>query len=99
MDTSTRSSKKKYYVTEHYFLMFFACRMTSLVLLVMVMLISFHPILIWTTRSDLRTILMLLFIRAQLDEDLDVRTFRIGNYGFSDFVRNITMNQAIIQVF
>ena len=60
MDTSTRSSKKKYYVTEHYFLMFFACRMTSLVLLVMVMLISFHPILIWTTRSDLRTILMLL---------------------------------------
>lgn len=33
-----------------------------------------------------------------LDEDLDIRTFRIGNYGFSDFVKNVSMNQAIVQV-
>lgn len=39
-----------------------------------------------------------VFIRTRLDEDLDIRTFRIGTYGFSDFVRNVTTNQATVQV-
>ena len=39
-----------------------------------------------------------VFIRTRLDDDLDVRTFRVGTFGFGDFVMNVTMNQAIIQV-
>lgn len=37
-------------------------------------------------------------IRTVLDGDLDIRSFRIGTFGFGDFVRNITSNQAVLQV-
>ena len=39
-----------------------------------------------------------VFIRTSLDEDIDMRSFRVGTYGFGNFVRNVSMNQAIIQV-
>lgn len=39
-----------------------------------------------------------VFIRTQLDDDLDVRSFRVGTFGFGDFIKNVTTNQAIIQV-
>ena len=39
-----------------------------------------------------------VFIRTSLDDDLDIRSFRVGDYGFTDFTQNVTMNQAILQV-
>ena len=37
-------------------------------------------------------------IQTHLDDDLDIRSFRVGTYGFGNFVRNVTANQAILQV-
>ncbi len=39
-----------------------------------------------------------VFIKSILDEDLDIRSFRIGSFGFGDFVRNITTSRSILQV-
>ena len=39
-----------------------------------------------------------VLIQMVLDSDLDIRTFRLGNYGFGDFTRNITTSMAAIQV-
>ena len=39
-----------------------------------------------------------VFIRHQLDDDLDVRTFRIGDFGFGDFTREVTLSRPILQV-
>ena len=39
-----------------------------------------------------------VFIRHQLDDDLDIRTFRIGEFGFGDFTREVTIRRAILQV-
>lgn len=37
-------------------------------------------------------------IQTHLDDDLDIRSFRVGTFGFGNFVRNVTANQAILQV-
>ena len=39
-----------------------------------------------------------VFIRHQLDDDLDIRTFRIGEFGFGDFTREVTIQRSILQV-
>ena len=39
-----------------------------------------------------------VFIRHQLDDDLDIRTFRIGDFGFGDFTREVTNRRSILQV-
>ena len=39
-----------------------------------------------------------VLIQMDLDDDFDIRSFRVGTYGFGDFVRNVTTNQATIQV-
>ena len=39
-----------------------------------------------------------VFIRSGLDEDLDIRSFRVGSFGFGDFVRNVTTSRSILQV-
>jgi len=39
-----------------------------------------------------------VFIRHQLDDDLDIRTFRIGDFGFGDFIREVTVSRPILQV-
>ena len=36
-------------------------------------------------------------VQTHLDDDLDIRSFRIGAFGFGDFVKNVS-NQAIFQV-
>jgi len=40
-----------------------------------------------------------VFIRHQLDDDLDIRTFRIGDFGFGDFTREVTTSRTILQVY
>lgn len=40
-----------------------------------------------------------VLIRNVLDSDLDIRSFRVGTFGFGDFIRNVTTNRATIQVF
>ena len=105
MDTSTRSSKKKDHVTEHNF--FNALRLQNDIIGPAgygdAHFISPHIRLDYKIRFEnhpnATAPAQRVLIRTMLDEDLDVRTFRIGNYGFSDFVRNITMNQAIVQVY
>lgn len=39
-----------------------------------------------------------VLVQTHLDEDLDIRSFRIGTFGFGDFVRNVTTSQTILQV-
>ena len=39
-----------------------------------------------------------VFIRSFLDEDLDIRSFRVGSFGFGDFIRNVTTSRSILQV-
>ena len=39
-----------------------------------------------------------VLIRHHLDEDLDIRTFRIGSFGFGDFTSNVTQGMAFLQV-
>ena len=39
-----------------------------------------------------------VFISHHLDDDVDVRTFRIGSFGFGDFTQNVTVQRAFIQV-
>ena len=39
-----------------------------------------------------------VFIHHQLDDDLDIRTFRIGDFGFGDFTREVTNSRTILQV-
>ena len=39
-----------------------------------------------------------VFIRHQLDDDLDIRSFRIGEFGFGDFTREVTIRRCILQV-
>jgi hypothetical protein len=39
-----------------------------------------------------------VFIRHQLDDDLDPRTFRVGSFGFGNFTRELTFTRAFVQV-
>ena len=39
-----------------------------------------------------------VFIRHQLDDDVDERSFRVGSFGFGDFTQNISMRRAFLQV-
>ena len=39
-----------------------------------------------------------VLIKHQLDDDLDVRSFRIGSFGFGDFTRDVTVRRAFLQV-
>lgn len=39
-----------------------------------------------------------VIVKTVLDDDLDLRSFRIGTFGFGDFIRNITTPRAILQV-
>lgn len=37
-------------------------------------------------------------ITIKLDEDFDIRTFRLGSYGFGDYVTEITEEKSFLQV-
>ena len=39
-----------------------------------------------------------MFIRHQLDDDVDERSFRVGSFGFGDFIQNVTVQRAFLQV-
>ena len=39
-----------------------------------------------------------VFIRHQLDDDGDERSFRVGSFGFGDFTQNVTVQRAFLQV-
>ena len=40
----------------------------------------------------------LVYISHVLDSDLDIRTFRLGSFGFGSFTQEIQFNTAIVQV-
>ena len=39
-----------------------------------------------------------VLITCQLDEDLDIRTFRVGSFGFGDTTQEIFQDRAVLQV-
>ena len=39
-----------------------------------------------------------VFIKIKLDSDFDVRTFRLGNYGFGDYTADVNEPKSFLQV-
>ena len=39
-----------------------------------------------------------VFVKHKLDDDLDLRTFKVGSFGFSNFNKTITNGRIFLQV-